>query len=190
VARPRRLSDAQLLAAAARAIVARGDGGWTLADVAAASGMSPAALVKRFGSKAGLLRAVAVRWADGLPAYEPADTDPRVRIREWVEDWVRDVADPSSARGHLVLLVQEMFDDQARAAVIRGRQRQAAFLGAALADAWQRHLLAIRPAPDVPELWLDLLGGAAVHGALDDPAAALGRAARHIANQIDEWSTS
>ncbi len=187
--RPRRFTDAELLDAAARAIVARGDGGWTLSDVATASGMSPAALVKRFGSKIGLLRALADRWADNLPDYEPrADVDPRVRIREWIADWVSGIADPTSARGHLVLLVEELFDEQARAAVARGRRRQAAFLGDALTDAWRRRLLTTRPAPDVPELWLDLLSGAAVRGAVDDPGAALDRAVRFLTMELERWS--
>jgi AcrR family transcriptional regulator len=189
MARPRRFSDALLLDAAARAIVARGEGSWTLADVAGASGMSPAALVKRFGSKAGLLRALANRWADSVPAYEPAgETDPRARIVEWAQDWVRGVADPASARGHLQLLVDELFDDEARAAVARGHRAQVAFLAAALAHAWQRRLLATRPAGDTPELWLDLLNGAAVRDAIDEGSGALRRAVRQIRRQLSEWS--
>jgi AcrR family transcriptional regulator len=59
--RPLAFTDDQLLAAAASAIADVGPGALTLADVAHRTGASPATLVKRFGSKHGLLVAVARR---------------------------------------------------------------------------------------------------------------------------------
>ena len=57
-ARPRTVSNADILFAAARVISQVGPTRLTLADVGRASGLSPGALVKRFGSKRGLLLAM------------------------------------------------------------------------------------------------------------------------------------
>ncbi len=57
--RPRETSDEDLLAATARAAARHGPARLTLAHVAAESGVAPATLVQRFGSKRGLLLALA-----------------------------------------------------------------------------------------------------------------------------------
>jgi AcrR family transcriptional regulator len=57
--RPRTVSDGQILDAAGRVIGALGPARFTLADVAAEVGLSPATLVQRFGSKRGLMLALA-----------------------------------------------------------------------------------------------------------------------------------
>src|SRR5262249_22398209 len=64
--RPRATSDADLLAATYR-IVGRGGPTLALADVAKEAGVSPGTLVQRFGSKRGLLLALASTGASGLP---------------------------------------------------------------------------------------------------------------------------
>ncbi|HEX2316261.1 MAG TPA: TetR/AcrR family transcriptional regulator [Thermomonospora sp.] len=61
MARPRATSDEALLRAAGRALGRLGPAGVTLASVAGEAGVSPATLVQRFGSKRGLLLAVAGR---------------------------------------------------------------------------------------------------------------------------------
>jgi AcrR family transcriptional regulator len=63
--RPRQASDEAILAAVLRAVTARGPVRMTLADVAREAGLSPAALVQRFGSKRGLLLAFAAQGAEG-----------------------------------------------------------------------------------------------------------------------------
>src|SRR5215212_10096445 len=57
--RPRTASDVTILAAASRAIARLGPARLTLADVAREVGLAPATLVQRFGSKRGLLLALA-----------------------------------------------------------------------------------------------------------------------------------
>ncbi|MEJ7813174.1 MAG: TetR/AcrR family transcriptional regulator [Gemmatimonadaceae bacterium] len=66
--RPRTATDAQVLAAAMRAMSSLGPARLTLADVAGEAGLSPATLVQRFGSKRGLLLAVAKLGADAADA--------------------------------------------------------------------------------------------------------------------------
>jgi AcrR family transcriptional regulator len=64
--RPRATSDADILGATAR-VVARVGPHLTLADVAKEAGVSPATLVQRFGSKRGLLLALAAMAPVSLP---------------------------------------------------------------------------------------------------------------------------
>jgi AcrR family transcriptional regulator len=63
--RPRQASDETILMAAFRAIARLGPARLTLADVAKDAGVSPAALVQRFGSKRALLLAAAADAAGG-----------------------------------------------------------------------------------------------------------------------------
>lgn len=62
MARPKTRSDEEVLAATARVLGRRGPHAFTLADVARASGLAPATLLQRFGSKRRLLVAFAC-WA-------------------------------------------------------------------------------------------------------------------------------
>lgn len=57
--RPRETTDEEILAATARAVARHGPARLTLAHVAAECGVVPATLVQRFGSKRGLLLALA-----------------------------------------------------------------------------------------------------------------------------------
>ena len=70
--RPRQASDEQILMAAFRAIARLGPARMTLADVARDAGVSPAALVQRFGSKRALLLATAADAATGGDYIFPA----------------------------------------------------------------------------------------------------------------------
>jgi AcrR family transcriptional regulator len=69
VPRPRTRDDADVLAAAARVMGARGPAGTTLAAVGAEAGLAPATLLQRFGSKRGLMLAVARGAADQARAH-------------------------------------------------------------------------------------------------------------------------
>ena len=64
--RPRTISDKEILIATARVVARVGASVLTLADVGEEAGLSPATLLQRFGSKRGLLLAVAAGSADSL----------------------------------------------------------------------------------------------------------------------------
>ncbi len=66
--RPRTIADADILLAASRVISQVGPARLTLADVGRASGLSPGALVKRFGSKRGLLLALSRQSMESVDA--------------------------------------------------------------------------------------------------------------------------
>ena len=66
MSRPRSTSDEEILTAAARVIARAGAGRFTLGDVGEAAGLSPAGLVQRFGSKGGMMLALAKHRASGV----------------------------------------------------------------------------------------------------------------------------
>lgn len=66
--RPRTVDDADILMAASQVISRLGPARVTLADVAKEIGLSPATLVQRFGSKRGLLLALARSGSEGVEA--------------------------------------------------------------------------------------------------------------------------
>src|SRR5579864_8584991 len=66
MSRQRTTSDAEVLAAAGRVIARLGPSRFTLADVSAESGLAPATLLQRFGSKRGLLLAFAKMGEDSV----------------------------------------------------------------------------------------------------------------------------
>ena len=67
-ARPRKASDAEIFAAAGRTMARLGPAQITLAAIAADAGLTPGALVQRFGSKRELLLAVSADAARGVQA--------------------------------------------------------------------------------------------------------------------------
>lgn len=59
---------------------------WTLAEVAPSAGLSPAGIVKRFGSRAGLLRALGAHWLAALPQAPRGDVQPERELREYARN--------------------------------------------------------------------------------------------------------
>ena len=182
------VSTQALIAATTQAITARDDGSWSLADVAACAGVTPAAIVKRFGTKQGLLVAVTTAWADDFPVYDQAATpDPLAHIEATLTAWVDDVCDPARAIGNLTLLFDELRDPVARAALRRGLDAQATHLHDALRDAHSRKLIATQPELAAVQLWLDLLTGAAFRCAADHSRSPGTRALASITRDIERW---
>ena len=66
--RPRTVADDKIIEAAAKVIGRVGPGNLTLADVGKEAGLSAATLVQRFGSKRGLLLAMATSAAESMEA--------------------------------------------------------------------------------------------------------------------------
>jgi len=121
MARPRTVTDDHLLDAAAVAIGLRGPS-FTLADVGREAGVAAATLVGRFGSKAGMLAALAAhgtgrgtaamrRAAAVVPAGEAA-------IVAALQAGAAGLDDPATAPNHLAQLGADLADPALRAAVL------------------------------------------------------------------------
>ena len=108
MARPRHITDARLLQAAA-AVIGRLGPGFTLADIAGEAGVSVGTVAQRFGSKHGLLVAMTAAAIEDLRA-RPAGPDP-------VEALVHHYApldDPHTAAHNLAQLAADLADDELR----------------------------------------------------------------------------
>lgn len=129
--RPRSITDEQILRAAIAAIGSHGPARLTLAHVAEEAGVSPAALIQRFGSKAALLSAVA---AAGAGRAEIAFDDAQARgdgpldtLGEALVAFAGDVRDRTRFANHLAMLQLDLTDPELRraaadqAAVVRRR---------------------------------------------------------------------
>jgi AcrR family transcriptional regulator len=93
-ARPRRVADYDLMNAALQVVITRGADHTRLADVAAASGLAPATLVQRFGSREGLLEAVAEAFLHDLRgAFQSMTLSPMENLSRGLASLVE--------RGHL-----------------------------------------------------------------------------------------
>lgn len=113
--RPRTVDDEQILQAAARAIGEVGPAHMTLADVGKRIGLSPATLVQRFGSKRGLLLALAVHDADAMPgrirAVAAAD-EPLPALAEVMAGFAATVSSVREFANHLSFLLMDLSDPE------------------------------------------------------------------------------
>jgi AcrR family transcriptional regulator len=112
--RPRTRDDAAILAAAAMAITRLGPARVTLADVAREVKLSPATLVQRFGSKRGLLLALAKSAVDGVDAcfaaVRSAHPSPLDAVIAAATDVTRFVRSPEELANHLAFLQMDLSD--------------------------------------------------------------------------------
>lgn len=116
--RPRTTSDEAILQAAARAIGRHGPQGLTLAAVAQEAGLSPATLVQRFGSKRGLLLALASHSAETVRVpfqrAREAHDSPLEALRAAVVALSEGVSTPEELANSLGFLQLDLTDPEFR----------------------------------------------------------------------------
>ncbi len=141
VGRPRTVSDEAIIAAAGRAIARHGPARLTLAHVAAEVGITPAALLQRFGSKHRLLVAVAASGVDAVAdvfaVARSAQRSPIAALQTGLAGMVDGIDDPETLANHLAFLQLDLVDPDLRSLAVRhGREMLreiGALLGAAIA---------------------------------------------------------
>ena len=116
--RPRTVDDRAILEAAARVIGRVGPVRLTLALVAHEVGLSPATLIQRFGSKRGLLLAIAESgskdpgpWVARLRERYPS---PLAALREFLVGFTRMASTPDEMANHLAFLQMDLTDPDLR----------------------------------------------------------------------------
>jgi AcrR family transcriptional regulator len=129
--RTKTLSDDDVLRSTTRVLLRLGPAHFTLADVAAESGLSPATLLQRFGSKRGLLLAFAERAAaDAAVPFERASAahaSPLTALRAALREASEDVRSRQEVANSLAVLLDDLTDDAMRAAAAtHARTTQAA----------------------------------------------------------------
>src|SRR6516162_8075710 len=106
--RDRVSTDAELLEAAARAVSRVGPSRLRLVDVAAEAGIAPATLVQRFGSKRGLLLALArmgsTAEGEQMAAIRAAHPSPLDALRAVADCLTGMASSPAELANHLAFL--------------------------------------------------------------------------------------
>jgi AcrR family transcriptional regulator len=128
--RPRLKPDTDVLAGVARVIERLGPSRFTLSDVAKEVGLAPATLVQRFGSKRGLLLAVARQGASGVREQfahlRAASRSPLQTIEAVARCMAGMAKTPEALANHLAFLEMDLADrDFHRLALAHARQFQA-----------------------------------------------------------------
>lgn len=153
-----RSSNAKLLDLIDAAITERSSSApWSFKDVAPAAGMSPAGLVKRFGSKEGLLLALTQRWVDQVPTRPLGAVEPVVELRGYIEDNFNATSSSAAIFG-LGELMRDLSSPTAATMLRGGWGKQANYFAALLAR------LPLRADIDLDTASLTLLD--ALHGSL------------------------
>lgn len=123
IGRPRTVSDEAILAAAAQAIARHGPARLTLAHVAAEVGLAPATLLQRFGSKRGLLLAVATSGTEVLePTFARArarHASPLAALHAALADLIADIDSPATLGNQLAFLQMDLADPDLRDNAVR-----------------------------------------------------------------------
>lgn len=136
--RPRGVEDAVILHAAAEVMGRLGPSGLTLAAVAREVGLVPGTLVQRFGSKRGLILALAdrsVRDTDALPDRIRGEQESALgALAALLAEWSAPVS-PETFANHLAFLCMDLTDPELheRALAVHEAQRRA--VGTLLAQA-------------------------------------------------------
>ena len=128
--RPRTIPDAAVVAAALRAIGRLGPAKVTLADVAREAGLAPATLVQRFGSKRGLLLAVARMSVDDVDAcfelVRQAHRSPLAALVAGTVEMARYVKSPDELANNLAFLQMDISDPEFHEVAVKNSRRMLA----------------------------------------------------------------
>jgi len=112
--RPRTIDDGAILQATAMVISRLGPSTFTLADVAKEVRLSPATLVQRFGSKRGLMLALAQAGVEGIEAcfgaVRAAHSKPLDALMAAATEMTRHVDTPEEMANHLAFLQIDLSD--------------------------------------------------------------------------------
>jgi AcrR family transcriptional regulator len=173
MARPQLLTDDEILDRVASGLSSPS---WSLNDAAGHAGVHPATLIKRFGSRHGVLTALSRRWIGQLPDG-PTGHGGLVELLAWVEQVTITPRDRDSAVAGIAMLMEDLKDAELSRLLAIGWGKQATYLAALVAQARTAGDLRRVPAPEVAaQLLLDVQLGATVRAAAHaSPRAAVDR---------------
>lgn len=161
--RPRLVQDTVILHATMEVMGRAGPGGFTLAAVAREAGLAPATLVQRFGSKRGLLLALAEQSAQDATAQAQQDWRAHGSALAALAAFATAARDPLATperfANHLAFLCLDLTDPELHGPALAVHQAHGQVIGTLLAAALAGGEL--RPGTDVPALT------AAVQAAID-----------------------
>jgi AcrR family transcriptional regulator len=125
--RPRTKDDGAILEAAGRIVSRVGPGKFTLADIAREAGLSAATLVQRFGSKRGLMLALAGSARDSVEAcfaaVRSAHPSPLAALVAAATEMTNYVQSPEEMANHLAFLQTDLSDPEFYAVMLENSRR-------------------------------------------------------------------
>jgi len=125
--RPRTIDDAAILEAAGRIVSRQGPAKFTLADIAGEVGLSAATLVQRFGSKRGLMLALAGSARDSVEAcfdvVRASNPSPLAAVLAAATEMTRYVTSPEEMSNHLAFLQTDLSDPEFYAVMLENSRR-------------------------------------------------------------------
>ncbi|MFG2976806.1 TetR/AcrR family transcriptional regulator [Streptomyces sp. NPDC048331] len=137
--RPRGVEDVVILRAAAQVMGRLGPSGLTLAAVAREVDLVPGTLVQRFGSKRGLILALAdrsVRDAETLPARIRGEHASALEaLAGLFAEWMAPMVSPETFAHHLAFLCMDLTDPELHERALAVHEAQRRSVGALLAEA-------------------------------------------------------
>lgn len=173
MARPLNLTNEQVLALVGASLDQTGSA-WTLAKAADAAGLHASTLIKRFGSRHGLLLALSRRWIENIPV-EATTPDAHSELLDWAGSQTIGQGGAALLVTHLDMLIEDLHDNELRALLHQGWTKLSAYL----TDLVQR-------CQDRGEITSRLQADAIAHLLLDTAHGALLRAAAHpVPSQVD-----
>ena len=193
--RPRGVEDSAILRAAVDVISRVGPAGLTLAAVADEVGLVPGTLVQRFGSKHGLLVALARRSAQDADAFyersRQQHASPLAALRALSVASMASMDTPESFANHLAFLCMDLTDPQLHEHALTIHQAQGRAIESLLAEAVRRGEL--RAASDTATLTGSLqaiIAGTGLTWALDRLDSLPERLRRAIDAALSPYATS
>lgn len=189
MSRPRGISDAVILHAAAEVIGRTGPSGLTLAAVAEEVGLVPGTVLQRFGSKHGLLVAMARQSAVDAQALRERVREehgsPLAAIMAFAAEWMAPMASPERFANHLAFLCMDLADPQLHEHALAVHKAQGRAIETLLAEAVSKGEL--RAGTDTAALAGSvqaIIAGAGLTWALDRQGALPQRLQREISSLL------
>lgn len=137
--RPRKVSDDEVFGAVHRVMHRVRPGELTLVAVGEEAGVTAGALVQRFGSKQGLMRALNARFAEGtdamLASLRAAHASPLAAVHAWAAFLAGMAETPATLAHHLAWLEMDLSDPETYEQVARHTRATRRALGAWLREA-------------------------------------------------------
>lgn len=168
--RPRTVSDATILASAARVVGEVGPARLTLALVARAAGLAPPTLVQRFGSKRQLLLALARTAGDDaertLVRARQAEASPLALLRRYLLGFARLARTPDELANHLAFLQMDLTDPEFRDVTRSQMRRQEEVVVGLLRAATARGELADMDVPSLARALMTAVNGSLLRWAI------------------------
>lgn len=166
MARPRSLSDDEVLGRIAAALGGIGTT-WTLNGAAEAAGLHPATLIKRFGSRHGLLLALSRRWIETIPAA--ATTNDALReLHHWATSLSEREASPAQLLARADMLLEDLRDPELRSLLHQGWTKHVSYLTELVQHCQNTGQLTTQlSAPGVARLLLDAAHGGILRDAVN-----------------------